>query len=145
MAPWLKSKRSEYQSGTSGSTSEPNLASAQQSSGEQMPQQSTLPTPAPGRTSRAFGKLKRSLFPSPSPSPSLSPGVGRRDEVKSDKPIATSIRQSLMVPANAAVRPHSSYSGGSTLQARDPSPLTTGNDVTAVSSGNSGSPSTSYL
>lgn len=152
MASWSKSKkRSEFSPpDTSGSTSGSNLASVQQSAGEQTPQQSALATPAPSRTSRGFDKLKRFLSrspspsPSPSPCPSPSPGVGRRNEVKSDKPIGTPTPQSLMVPANAAVRPHSTNSGGSTLIARDLSPLTSGNNLTGVSTGNHGSPSSAY-
>ena len=145
-------KRSGYPAGTSGSTSEPNLASAQpdpqpgQSSGEQMPQQpALLAPPRRSRRRRVVDKVKGLLpssspspSPSLSPSPSPSPGTGRLSEAR---PIATPTPQSLMVPANAVVRPHSSYLGASTQKAYDTSPLTTGNDVTAVSSGNYGSPS----
>ena len=130
MVSW-KWKRSGYPSGTSGSTSEPNLASAQpdpqpeQPSGEQMPQQPALLAP-PGRSRgrRVVDKVKRSLLPSSSPSPSPSPspclspslGIGSHSEAKSDKPTATPTPQ----PG-------------------------TGDDVTAVSSGSYGSPSSSYL
>ena len=144
MTPWSKSKRSEYPPGTSGSRSVPNLASARQSSGEQMPQQPAQPTPASSRTSHFLAIVKRPLRPSRSPCPSQSPGIGRRSDTKAEGPTATSIPQSPTAPANAAARLHSSYSGGSTLQTLDPS-LTGEDNVTTVSTGNHSSPSSSYL
>ena len=100
-----------------------------------MPKQSALPAPASSRSSRVFDKLKISLF-----SPSL--GLERRNEGKSAKPIVTSTPpQSLIVPANTAVRPHSSYSGGSTLKTHDSSLLTAEDNATAVSTGNHSPPS----
>ena len=150
MAPWWNSKRPEY----SGSTSEPNLVSdpqPEQSSRLQTPQEPALLAPPRSRRRHVVDKLKGfvssspSPSPSPSPCPSPSPSIGRRDKII-PIPTSTSTSQSLMVPANAAVRPHSSYSGGSTPKTRDPSPLTAGANVTtAVSTGNHGSPSPSYI
>ena len=105
-----------------------------------MPQQPALLGQNRGRRSRVFNKLAwRSMFPSPSPPPcrSPSPSIERGDGIKSDRPIAMSTPQSLIVPASAAARPSSS---DSTIKAHDPSPLSSRDNVSTMSAGNHGSP-----
>ena len=101
-----------------------------------MPQQLGLlapPAPAKKRRGRILGKVKS--FVASSRSPSRAPDIVRRNVVQSDRPIAASTPQSLMVPAHTAARPHTSYSGSSTPKTRDPSPLATRDNVAAVSTG----------
>lgn len=141
MGGWKKSKDAKY---LPGASSEPNLAQGGlaniqsdpepqlgQSSGEQNPPQAASSELTISRSSRFFKRIS-------------SPFERRNNAI--DQPLAMSTPQLLATPASVLVRPHSSYSGTSDLTTHTPSlcdlppvggHVTTGGNITAVSSSSS--------